>query len=182
MTDIAGMQNALRSFGARRYFEIGEATRAIVVRDIGVRVLAAIGYVESRLTQAISATDDRGVFQVNPVHDDWLASQPGCPAGSWTPEPGKTALAEGYVPALAPAAAFAKGLLGSARAYAVAHKVPSGKVLRFSIAAYNAGIGGAWKGYQEGDVDKYTTGHDYSARVLAAWADIVSVTDDWGWF
>jgi hypothetical protein len=37
---------------------------------------------------------------------------------------------------------------------------------RSPVAAYNAGNGGALQGFQTGDVDRYTTGRDYSAWVL----------------
>ena len=34
------------------------------------------------------------------------------------------------------------------------------------MAAYNAGMGGALNGWRAGDVDRFTTGGDYSAWVL----------------
>jgi soluble lytic murein transglycosylase-like protein len=36
----------------------------------------------------------------------------------------------------------------------------------FAVAAYNAGIGGALQGHAIGDVDRFTTGRDYSAWVM----------------
>ena len=50
--------------------------------------------------------------------------------------------------------------------FALEHNVKPQELLPFAVAAHNAGNGGALRGYQEGDVDKYTTGGDYSADVL----------------
>lgn len=38
--------------------------------------------------------------------------------------------------------------------------------LKFTAAAYNAGWGGAIRGHNEGDCDRYTTGHNYGHDVL----------------
>ena len=39
-------------------------------------------------------------------------------------------------------------------------------MLRFAVAAYNAGAGGALQGFRAGNVDGATTGRDYAKDVL----------------
>jgi peptidoglycan hydrolase-like protein with peptidoglycan-binding domain len=39
--------------------------------------------------------------------------------------------------------------------------------VKAACSAYNGGEGGAARGLREGDSDKYTTGHDYGADVVA---------------
>lgn len=38
--------------------------------------------------------------------------------------------------------------------------------LKFTASAYNAGWGGAMRGHDEGDCDKFTTGHNYGHDVM----------------
>lgn len=113
------------------------------------------------------AETDHGCFQISELfHAPWLLSQPGCPAGSWVAEGGTTALRDGYAPRFTPACLYALQILKDGWAYAVARGVDGDSRLRFAVASYNAGVGGAIAGYREGDVDKYTTQADYSAWVI----------------
>lgn len=130
-------------------------------------LLLALGLRESALQNINNAAEtDHGCFQVTELfHADWLASEPGCPAGTWTAAVGHVAIEDGYCPRFTPACVYALDLLQFNASYAKA-KVAGADPLRFAIAAYNAGIGGALRGHREGDVDKYTTGGDYSAWVL----------------
>ena len=52
-------------------------------------------------------------------------------------------------------------------AFATSGGVPSSDLLRFAVAAHNAGPTGALEGYREGNIDKHTAGGDYSAYVFA---------------
>jgi hypothetical protein len=56
-------------------------------------------------------------------------------------------------------------------AFAIRSGIPKGHRLRFAVAAYNAGAGGALKGWHEAhDVDRHTAGLDYSQDVFERWA------------
>lgn len=131
-------------------------------------LLLALGLRESRLQNINNEADtDHGCFQISELfHSSWLMSQPGCPEGTWSAVPSHSAVEDNYVPRYTPACQYALQILQDNYAYAVVKGVASDQLLRFAIAAYNAGPGGAMRGYREGDVDKYTTGADYSAWVL----------------
>lgn len=128
-------------------------------------LLLAVGLRESLLWNINNAADtDHGCFQINQVaHREFLESEPGCPEGTWRAVAGHTAIEPGYCPRFTPAARYALSLLKDAYR---AKDVEPAYYLRFAIAAYNAGVGGAYRGYREGDADKYTSGGDYSAWVL----------------
>ena len=61
--------------------------------------------------------------------------------------------------------------------FARSNGVPEAKVLRFAVAAYNAGAAGALAGLEEGDVDGRTTGRDYSKDVFARKAAIALILE-----
>lgn len=111
---------------------------------------------------------DRGIFQISSTyHAAFLRSVIGCPSGSWSPDDsGLHALHAGYVPQFTTACQYAINMLAANVEYAEDAGVKEGQRVRFAIAAYNAGRGGALAGYREGDVDSRTTGKDYSADVL----------------
>jgi hypothetical protein len=137
--------------------------------EISGALLLSLGLRESGLQNINNeAGTDRGCFQISDLyHARWLGDQPGCPVGSWVSEKGRTALDAGYCPRYTSALVYALGLLQSHRENAHILRIPADMALRYALAAYNCGAGGALRGYQEGDVDKYTTGRDYSAWVLA---------------
>ena len=141
-------------------------------------LLLSLGLRESHLRNVENeAQTDKGVVQITRLyHAAWLRSQPGCKAGSFTTDPSKsdewriapgshTALEDGYVPRFTPAVIYACDMLKDA-IYAAPKNLEGEDLIRFAIASYNAGQGGAKKGLAEGDVDKYTTGKDYSAWVI----------------
>jgi hypothetical protein len=141
-------------------------------------LLLSLGLRESHLRNVENAAQtDKGVVQITKLwHAAWLRSQPGCKAGSFATDPEKsdewhlapgnfTALDDGYVPRFTPAMVYACDMLKDA--ITVAPKNLDDKALiRFAVAAFNAGVGGAKKGLAEGDVDKFTTGGDYSEWVI----------------
>lgn len=182
-------------FGARRYFELEEAIAPMRFKDFGVNIMVAIGSREAACMQLLNeARTDKGMFQITMrYHAATLVTLPGCPAAtfgdplgwerSWKPEPGKTAADDGYVPTLRDGVRFSYRLLKGAYEYGrdVKEITSAGKLIRFTLAAYNAGIGGASRGYREGNVDKYTTGGDYSKNVLERWHAVSDLTKKLGW-
>lgn len=111
---------------------------------------------------------DVGVFQINRhYHQFQLESMPGVASGSWGPiVPGKTAGVAGYVPRYEDSLKFTLNEFHDAIPFGIDNGVKSGDLVRFAVAAHNAGPTGALRGYKAGDVDKYTTLGDYSAFVL----------------
>jgi hypothetical protein len=177
------VETDMRRFGARRFFELEAAIKPIRVRDVGAGILLAVGTRESNLMNVNNpAGTDRGVFQITDLyHEDWLADFPGCPEGSWIPEPGKTAADEGYCPTLADGARMAYTILSGGLFQA--RRLGTPQPVRFALAAYNAGVGGATKGFNEGDVDKYTTGGNYSKDVLTVrFPQVKDTLEKFGWF
>jgi hypothetical protein len=96
----------------------------------------------------------RGAFQIDDrFHRDWLRQHGAASAGR--------------VPAVADGAAYAAELLAANYAFGRSKGLRGKRLLRFAVAAYNAGAGGAWKAVQKsGDPDAGTTGGDYGADVL----------------
>lgn len=137
-------------------------------------LLLALGLRETGLRNINNpANTDHGCFQVSEIyHASWLLSQPGCPVGSWVTEGGHSAVEDRYAPRYTPACLYALQILKDNWAFAVAKGVDLEHRLEFSVAAYNAGGGGALAGYREGNVDKYTTLGNYSAWVIAHRAKI----------
>jgi hypothetical protein len=130
--------------------------------------MLALGLRESDLNNINNREQtDKGCFQITELyHAAFLKSEPGCPEKTWVAAPGHTAFEDGYCPRYTPAVVYALGMLKNARKWGMARGVKTNDSVGFAIAAYNAGAGGAIRGYNEGDVDKYTTGGDYSAWVL----------------
>lgn len=113
---------------------------------------------------------DRGCWQISSVwHSAWLAGVPGCKEGTWIEEWDESsggALPAGRVPGLTRACRFVIGLLGTNAAVAERGGIPEEDWKAVAVAGYNCGIGGAVKAYKAGDVDRYTTGGNYSRDVL----------------
>lgn len=133
----------------------------------GVHLLA-LGLRETGLRNINNAAGtDRGCFQISDRwHPEWLKAHAGCPVGTWWPEEGKTAYDKGYCPRFSDAVRYAVRLLQDGLEYASDMGVPEKDWVRFALASYNCGLGGARAGWREGNVDKYTTGGDYSKWVL----------------
>jgi hypothetical protein len=97
-----------------------------------------------------------------------LAAMAGVRAGTWTPTvAGKTANDGGFCPLFEDSLQFTLSELRDAQDYGRAHGVKDADLVAFAIASHNAGLGGALKGYREGDVDKYTALGDYSSWILS---------------
>lgn len=96
----------------------------------------------------------RGVFQIDDrFHGDWLRRHGAAGAGA--------------VPSVEDGAEYAAGLLAANFAFGRSKGLSGRRLLKFAVAAYNAGAGGAWKAVQlTGDPDSGTTGRNYGADVL----------------
>jgi len=136
--------------------------------DISGSLLLALGLRESLLQNINNkAQSDKGCFQITErYHGAFLRSEPGCPEGTWIGVPDHSAFEDGYCPRFTPALHYALSMLQQARMYALRNGVTGDDVIRFAIASYNAGLGGAIEGYRAGDIDLKTTGGDYSAWVI----------------
>lgn len=111
---------------------------------------------------------DVGWTQINRgFHAASLKLMPGVKSDTWTPTvENKTANDAGFVPRFEEALTFTINMMHESQAYAADHGVPNDELARFGVAAHNGGMGGALKGWREGNVDKYTTMGDYSGWVL----------------
>lgn len=130
-------------------------------------VLLAVGLRETWLQNIVSYNgDDRGVWQISAVyHSEFLKDTQGCRSGTWTPVYAD-AYAPGRVPTLNAGCREAIRILESGYDYGEHGGVAKDDLTRFAVASYNAGVGGAMEGYKDGDVDKNTTGGNYSEDVM----------------
>lgn len=117
----------------------------------------------------VQSFSDRGWLQISDQFEaEFLKSAEGCKEGQWGPaDPPVKAITPRHVPRFTPALNYVKGSMFNSMEYAHSQGVKDSELLRFAIAAHNAGDGGAMAGYRVGDVDKNTAHGDYSAFVLA---------------
>lgn len=181
MNDYTGAQidAALRRLGSYRVRRAQTVAKEGPPDGISGATILALGLRESdlrnvngglKLVDGKWQTDpekpDHGVFQISTKHHAVaLKAMPGVEEGSWWPViEGATAYDFGHCPRFEESLRYTLELMHEAQAYGTDHGVI--ELGRFSVAAHNAGIGGAYRGWKEGNVDKYTTGGDYSAWVL----------------
>lgn len=167
----AEIAQALKNLGHYRVMAAQLAAAEGPPDGISGALLLALGLRESHLKNINNkAQTDKGWAQITELyHAAFLKSQPGCPEGTWVAVAGHTAYEDGYCPRFTPALTYALQMLKDHRAYAIKRGLPEDKRVPFAVAAYNAGQGGALNGWLEShDVDKYTTGQDYSAWVMEA--------------
>jgi hypothetical protein len=143
---------------------------ALGLRETGLRNICGGAKLENG--KWVQAFTDRGCFQISEQVSDeraWLSATPGCPNGQWEPAPGETgpALRVMHVPRFTYAAIFVLGGAEVNRAQAIKADVNMADLLRFCVAAHNAGFTGALNGYRNGNVDENTAHGDYSATVMA---------------
>lgn len=109
----------------------------------------------------------RGMFQDDDRYlDAFLRSHVGCKSGSTIPIYA-SALPKGRVPTIFAGAVQLCRTIDANIAHAKRIGVPSGRRTKFALAAYNAGLGGAERGWAMGDADKFTAGRDYGSDTLA---------------
>jgi hypothetical protein len=163
----AQLEAELDAFGRHRIEIITELTHEGPPDRIGPALLLAMGSRETDLRNIVGDSGHgRGWLQIDDrFHPEWLSTHRGCPSGSFKAK-FNSALPQGRVPTLTASTLFAVDLLRGNVKFALAHGVPKARALRFALAAYNAGPGGALTGFQAGKIDAKTTGGDYSADVL----------------
>ena len=117
---------------------------------------------------------DVGWLQISrKYHLAALQKMPAVKNGTWGPVvPVHTPAEYGYVTRFTDALLFTLNELHESTAYAQDHGIDGAEAIRFAVVAHTAGLGGALKGHQEGDPDKYTALGDYSEWVLAARTEV----------
>lgn len=163
MTD--GVAPALTGLGNYR---VKRTQEVAALNSLDGAVILCLGMRETGLRNITNpAGTDRGCFQISDLyHHEFLSRIPGCLTGSWVPEQHRVAAERGYVPRFEDGLQEAIRILHEGLAYAHDLKVGTSQVLAFGLASYNAGLGGAERGWKAGDVDRFTTGKDYSAWIL----------------
>lgn len=139
-------------------------------------LLLSLGLRESQLQNINNAAEtDHGCFQISELyHLPWLQSQVGCREGQWVADAAHRADETGFCPRYTPALSYALDMVQKMSVYGRKRYglLTAEDAVRFGVAAYNAGLGGAVKGLGAGDVDKFTTGGDYSSWVMATRLDV----------
>ncbi|MEZ5101351.1 MAG: peptidoglycan-binding protein [Thermoleophilia bacterium] len=130
------------------------AADAEAARGLPRGVLLAIASRESDMNDVVGdGGHGRGLFQIDDrAWPEWLAAHGAAGAGATPPVPA--------------AAVLAAAIVSDGLAFGRRNGVPKRDLLRFALASYNAGCGGAIAGHKEGDCDRRTTGGDYGRDVL----------------
>lgn len=158
----------LERLGASRIAIVSELAGEGEPDGIGAALLLAIGSRESNMRNIVGdGGHGRGWLQIDDrFHHRFLASHRGCDSGSFTPRH-PSAAPKGRVPSITASTMYAIELLRDNMRVGRNNGVPEGKIVRFALAAYNAGPGNALDGVRQGNVDAHTTGRNYSKDVLA---------------
>jgi len=174
----AQLAQQVKALGNRRLDMVSDLAHEGESDGIGAALLLALGSRETNMRNiAGDGGHGRGWLQIDDrFHREFLATHRGCDSGSFTPTH-DSAAANGRVPTLTAGTIYAIGLLRANMRFARSNGVPEAKVLRFAVAAYNAGAAGALAGLEEGDVDGRTTGRDYSKDVFARKAAIARILE-----
>jgi hypothetical protein len=164
----AQLEEELDRFGPERIRIVAELVHQGPPDGIGTALVLAMGSRETNIANIVGdGGHGRGWLQIDDrFHAPWLQTHAGCKDGTWNAK-FASALPTGRVPTLTASVLKAIELLHGNVAFASAHNVPSGERVRFAVAAYNAGAGGAISGFQGGNVDAKTAHGDYSADVLS---------------
>jgi hypothetical protein len=168
----------LRAFGHRRIDVVSDIAHEGEDDGIGPALLLALGSRESNMRNIVGdGGHGRGWLQIDDrFHHGFLETHRGCVPDSFTPTQ-PSAAPRGLAPSLTASTMFAIELLRSNMSFARGRGVPEDTVLRFAVAAYNGGAGGALQGFGEGNVDNHTTGRDYSKDVLGRKAAIARILE-----
>lgn len=164
---VAALREQRHQLGPERQAAMRDGLRRAKTQHVSLVVAEAVASRETGMENIVGdASHGRGIVQLDDRWQaDYLRSVRGCKPG--TSEPiYPTALPKGRVPMISDGIYRMAVMLEEAIAAAKRIGVPDGHRLAFAIAAYNGGVGGATKGWHAGDVDRYTTGRDYSADVL----------------
>jgi hypothetical protein len=161
------LEAQLSAFGDHRIEIVAELTQEVPPTRLDGALILAMGSRETDLRNiAGDQGHGRGVLQIDDrFHQLWLSDHRGCASGSFTAS-SPSALPPGRVPTLTAAVLFVTEMLRANMQFGLTRGVPATQAVRFAVAAYNAGPGGALEGFRAGDVDARTAHHDYSADVL----------------
>jgi hypothetical protein len=162
------LEAQVEHFGHHRREALRKALAALRAPHVSRGLALAIGSRETNLQNIVGdGGHGRGVFQQDDrFQRDFLAGTHGCPSGSYR-STWSSALPPGRVPTLTAGCRRMAAIIESNVAFAIRSGIPKGHRLRFAVAAYNAGAGGALRGWQEArDVDRHTAGLDYSQDVF----------------
>jgi hypothetical protein len=164
----AQLEDQLDRFGPERIRIVAELVHQGPPDGIGTALVLALGSRETNIANIVGdGGHGRGWLQIDDrFHAPWLQAHAGCKSGTWSAK-FASALPVGRVPTLTASTLKAIELLHGNVAFATAHNVPSAQRMRFAVAAYNAGAGGAISGLGGGNVDANTAHGDYSADVLS---------------
>lgn len=161
------LEDQLEAFGRAKIEIVAELAHEGPADGIGPALMLALGSRETDLRNIVGdGGHGRGWLQIDDrFHHMWLSNHRGCESGSFKAK-FASALPIGRVPTLTASTMFATALLRANAQFAQQHGVPKEQSMRFAIAAYNAGPGGALKGFKAGNVDGETAHRDYSKDVL----------------
>jgi peptidoglycan hydrolase-like protein with peptidoglycan-binding domain len=117
-------------------------------------LLLAIASRETNMADVVGDSGHgRGLFQIDDrFWREWLTA--------------RGVAGRGKKPLIGDAARLAAAIVSDNLAFGRKNGVAAGDLLKFAASAYNAGPGGAIRGYREGDSDLHTTGNDYGKDVL----------------
>jgi hypothetical protein len=163
------LEAQVKRFGEHRHAALHKALAGVGAKHVSRALALAIGSRETNLQNIVGdGGHGRGVFQQDDrFQREFLVATAGCPSGSFRPA-WSSALPAGRVPTLSAGCRRMAQIIESNVALAIRSGIPKGHRLRFAVAAYNAGGGGALKGWKEKrDVDRHTAGGDYSHDVFA---------------
>jgi hypothetical protein len=161
------LEDELEAFGSERVEAVANLAHEGEPDGIGPSLLLALGSRETNLRNIVGDQGHgRGWLQIDDrFHGPWLDAHAGCDSGSWEAKH-KSAGAAGHVPTLTASTVKAIDMLRDNMAFGRSHGIAESQLVRFAVAAYNAGAGGALAGARAGNVDAKTTHGDYSADVL----------------
>jgi len=116
----------------------------------------------------VQTKTDKGVFQIaSEYHMADLRRMLGVDEGTWGPVVEQaTALDDNYCPRYEESLQFTLMLMHEHQAFAMDSGISEDELGRFAVVAHNAGLGGALRGYREGEPDRYTAYQNYSQWVL----------------
>jgi peptidoglycan hydrolase-like protein with peptidoglycan-binding domain len=123
-------------------------------KSLPAGILLAVASRETGMADVVGDSGHgRGLFQIDDRSwKEWLTAH--------------GAAGPGQTPPVGDAARLAAAYLSENLAFGRKNGVASADLLKFALSAYNAGAGGAIRGYREGDSDLHTTGGDYGRDVL----------------
>ena len=167
-TTTTDLERELTRFGPARVAVLHKTLRAVQAPHVSPVLVLAIGSRESGLRNIVGEDGHgRGVFQQDDrFQGAFLNSTRGCRPGTYVPA-FASALPKGRVPTLAAGCRHLVETLEANVVLAIRWGIPNGHRLRFALAAYSAGPGGAMIGWRDHhDADRRTAGGDYSEDVM----------------